>query len=103
VHGGPRMSSACGKMARMSQVLLAVDGNSPGASAYHHRPATGVHSRTGRPTWAVRVCCPQLVAAVERSSDVDRRRVDDPDASHAAITCRSTRPRVDKLDSSSIS
>jgi len=87
-------------MARMSQVLLAVDGI-PGASGVS---LTGPHRRAsadGRPTWAVRGLLSQLVAAVERVGPTSIVvGFDDPDASHRRDTWPQYKAhRVDKLDS----
>ena len=94
------MSSAWGKMARMSRVLLAVDGNSLVHRAYHSQARTGIHSADGRPTWAVRGLLSQLVAAVERVGPTSIVvGFDDPDASRRRDTWPQYKAhRVDKLD-----
>lgn len=47
--------------------LLAVDGNSLLHRAYHALATTGLSTRDGRPTWAVKGFCSLLLAAVERT------------------------------------
>jgi len=87
-------------MAGMTQVLLAVDGNSLVHRAYHSQARTGVHSANGRPTWAVRGLLSQLVPAVER---VDPAAIvvgfDDPDISRRRARWPQYKAhRGDKLD-----
>lgn len=61
---------------------MAVDGNSLVHRSFHAQAATGTHSPTGRPSWAVRGLLAQLVAAVERlGPDVVVVGFDDPDRS----------------------
>ena len=50
-----------------NKTLLAVDGNSLVHRSFHALESSGLRSSDGRPTWAVKGFCSQMLGAVERA------------------------------------